>query len=212
MRKPGGPHQPERIVGEDPLRDRAEAHRPQVGKTGERVDDVAQSTPLAEGHSHRVHREVALAEVGQDIAAPHGRHVHMGRRSHHTIGAELVGKREPGHARRPGHAARDRAGVTGDHHVGVRRETAQLAVTDAAAYQPSLGAMLAKDICYDPQHLLLEVLAAPALELAQPASVREPVDEVHDEREGHKPDHRDEQIAPDVRGVTSASFRTHSTG
>ena len=132
VRDPGEAQQPERVVGEDPVRDEAQSALRQVAEAAERVDD-ARLAVAVDRDRHRVHGEVALAQVGQDIAPALRGDVERAAVKHDAPRPVGLGERErrpPGLAGEPpGNGRR----VAGHHHVDVGHREPEADVADAPA-------------------------------------------------------------------------------
>ncbi len=152
----GGPHQPERIILEDALRDGHQAALPQVLQTPEGIDDGA----FPQGHGHGVDREVPLGEIVDDTGAPHRRDIDVAFGAHHPVGPVTGGQSEPGRCQPggdlPGHAGR----IVGHHHVQIGGIASQLAVAHGTADQPAFGPAAPQDVGHDLQHHLAPLGAA----------------------------------------------------
>ena len=126
---------PQRVIGERRRRRHPQAPGPQVGEATERVDRRSSGDRLGD----RVDREVAQREIGLDALAAQRLDVHLpgALARDDSPGAEVLGQREAGRARRrAGHRARGLRGVAVDDDVHVRRLPAQQAVAHRAAHQP----------------------------------------------------------------------------
>jgi hypothetical protein len=131
VRNPGQPQEPQRVVGEDPLGD--EAHPPlrQVGEAAVRVDQVV--VAAGDRDRHGIHGEVALAQIGDNIAAAAGRHVDRAAVEHDAPRAVRLRQRKRRAARGPCQPARGGCGIAGDDDVDIGHGPPQPHVAHAAA-------------------------------------------------------------------------------
>ena len=105
---PGQAQEPQRIVGEDPVGHRAQPPLGQVG-AGRRTGRPGRIA-AGDRHRHGVHREVALPQVGHDIAAAPCRDVDGAAVEHHAPGAVAPPRGQTGR-RRSGARSRRAAGA-----------------------------------------------------------------------------------------------------